>query len=287
MDYKKKTASAPGTCGELVQGFIDGKDFLITCPIDLWSEVTVFFTDETNTYDNFPKARAAIEAALKISGETQLGIGFIRKSDLPIGKGMSSSTADIAAAFQAACELLQVDYDEDQIADTALSIEPSDGIMYPGICIFDHRKGTWREILGDPPQMDIVILDPGGTVDTLEFNGNKNLLELNLKKETDIQKALYLVKEGIREKDPEKIGYGATISSIANQEILFKPHLDEIIKISKELKAMGVNIAHSGTVMGILLADIGPHPDELAEYLQKKYPDWSIQTSKIISGGIK
>ena len=29
---------APATCGELIQGAIDGQDFLVNCPIDLFSE---------------------------------------------------------------------------------------------------------------------------------------------------------------------------------------------------------------------------------------------------------
>lgn len=34
-------ARVPGACGELVQGMIDGDYFLITCPINLGSEVRV------------------------------------------------------------------------------------------------------------------------------------------------------------------------------------------------------------------------------------------------------
>ena len=33
----------PGGCGELVQGALDGVPFLVTCPIDCWSEVTVMY----------------------------------------------------------------------------------------------------------------------------------------------------------------------------------------------------------------------------------------------------
>jgi L-threonine kinase len=288
MEYKKTTALAPGTCGELVQGSIDGQDFLITCPIDMWSRISVYQGEKNQQNNKFTKAQMAIESALINSkSNNNIYLTFERSSDLPIGKGMGSSTADIAAAYKAASLFLDIDCTEDQIADAALAIEPSDGLMYPGICLFDHREGRWRELLGEPPALDIVILDPGGTVDTLEFNGKENLHILNKKKEPEVTEALHLVKYGIMEKDPEKIGRGATISSVANQEILYKPYLDKIIRLARDLKAMGVNIAHSGTVMGILLADTGPHPMELAEYLQKKYPTWTVYTSKIISGGIK
>lgn len=287
MDHKSAMALAPGTCGELVQGSINGRDFLVTCPVDLWSRFLVFYTEHIVEDNLFPKAARAIQMACEKKRFAKSRIGFIRESELPIGKGMGSSTADIAAAYAAACRLLDVKINEDEIADVALAIEPSDGLMYPGICLFDHRKGLWREPLGIAPPMDVVIIDPGGQVDTLEFNGKKDLEILNAKKEQKIIKALAYVREGISQKDPEKIGRGATISALANQEILFKPYLEDIIKLSLHLKAMGVNVAHSGTVIGILLAEIGPHVMEAADYIKKKLPQCTIYTSKIISGGIK
>jgi L-threonine kinase len=49
------------------------------------------------------------------------------------------------------------------------------------------------------------------------------------------------------------IGEAATISSIANEKVLEKPDLLAIIRCAKEAKAVGVNVAHSGTVIGILI----------------------------------
>lgn len=37
----------PGTCGELLQGSIGGVDSLVSCPIDLYSRVTVEETGES------------------------------------------------------------------------------------------------------------------------------------------------------------------------------------------------------------------------------------------------
>lgn len=291
MVYKSITALAPGACGELVQGSINGRDFLVTCPIDLWSRFSVFYTEHRDYLEQhkvFPKAAEAIHVVYEKKRAKVGKIGFIRESDIPIGKGMGSSTADIIAAYVATCGLLDIKItDVDEIADVALAIEPSDGLMYPGICLFDHRKGLWREALGDIPPLNVLIIDPGGEVDTLEFNAKKDLGVLNAKKEQEVVKALAYVREGIAEKDPEKIGRGTTISAKANQEILFKPQLEDIIKLSKQFKAMGVNVAHSGTVIGILLAEIGVHVMEAAEYIQKKFPQFKIYTSKIISGGIR
>jgi L-threonine kinase len=55
---------APGTCGEFVQGAIDGQDFLVNCPINLYSHATVYTSDRPglhlqNLYQ-FSKIRDAI-----------------------------------------------------------------------------------------------------------------------------------------------------------------------------------------------------------------------------------
>ena len=57
------------------------------------------------------------------------------------------------------------------IAKIALKVEPSDGIMLPGIAVLDHRQGSIAKTLGAPPPMRVVVLDFGGGIDTLAFNG--------------------------------------------------------------------------------------------------------------------
>ena len=61
-------------------------------------------------------------------------------------------------------------FSPESIASIALSVEPTDGVMFPGIALFDHRCGSIAESLGAPPPMEVIVIDTGGTVDTLEFN---------------------------------------------------------------------------------------------------------------------
>ncbi|OEF97986.1 GHMP family kinase ATP-binding protein [Desulfuribacillus alkaliarsenatis] len=307
------TAAAPGTCGELVQGRIDGIDFLVTCPIDMWSKVSVFQSDDISdkgfkaikerTEDGESASLAKVQRAISIASSNEYAnlnqqsnsnqqannqtLQYIHSSDLPTGKGMASSTADIVAAYTATRRFFGVDPTADELANVAISIEPSDGIMYPGITIFDHITGRWTEKLGEALNISIVIIDPGGTVDTIAFNNRRKLKQLNDKKETQVKKALKLIKEGVIEKDSEKLGAGATISAWANQEILPKPQLQQIVDIGKYWNALGVNVAHSGTVMGIFFEQ-GVHCEqEIAEYIRKKNANWRVYTTKMISGGVR
>ncbi|SDE84856.1 GHMP kinase [Sporomusa acidovorans] len=243
---------APGSCGELVQGTINGGNFLITCPVDWYSEVTVVSGDDPVHIE--PKTAAAVSKTfqyLNMAGKLNLTM----ESDLPVGKGMASSSADISAACQAAALALAGRHLScDEIADIALSIEPTDGIFYPGIMMFDHVEGRIRRFLGNPPPIHIAVFDAGGQVDTLAFNGRKDLAALNQAKEPQIRAAIELVEQGLEKGDARLIGQGATMSALANQIILYKPCLEQVINISRDYGAVGICAAHSGTVFGVMFS---------------------------------
>lgn len=244
------TVRAPGSCGELVQGTLDGENFLITCPVDLYTEVTVApGAGRTNAGDKTVAAVRLTWQRLGVAAET---FTVTVRSALPPGKGMASSSADISAACQAAALAAGHRLTADEIADIALAIEPTDGIFYPGIAMFDHVRGRTRRLLGDPPPMSVLIFDAGGCVDTLEFNRRTDLAALNAAKENEIRRAVELVSRGLAAGDCALIGRAATLSALANQAILAKPSLPLAADIAHRHGAVGVNTAHSGTVIGIL-----------------------------------
>jgi L-threonine kinase len=245
------TAKAPGTCGELVQGTINGQNFLITCPINVYSEVEISFGQQQEGRIG-DKTRAAVKKTLAYLQQSASKLAITAKSELPIGKGMASSSADIAAACQATAKCFGQVLTADEIADIALAIEPTDGIFYPGIVMFDHVSGNIRRLLGAPPTIYIAVFDVGGEVNTQQFNQRNDLAALNTAKESLVQQAVELVTEGVRCGDSQMIGRGATLSAIANQTMLYKPCLDQVIEIAERYGAVGVNAAHSGTVLGIL-----------------------------------
>jgi L-threonine kinase len=282
----RATAWAPGTCGELVEGSIDGKTFLVTCPIDIGSTIELN-REATGFPPDFPKTARAIELAAAKLGLPVRELGFERESGLPPGKGMGSSTADMAAAVLAACRLAGQEMSPREIAELALMVEPSDGTMFPGLVLFDHREGKWLEELGEAPAINILIADPGGEVDTIAFNQDGYLEKMNEKKEPQVREALRLIREGLASGDLNKIGRGATESALANQELLPKPDLPQMLKWAEEVKALGVNVAHSGTVMGLLLPEDGYHPEEVKPFIQKRRPDWTFYCTRLVNGGLK
>jgi L-threonine kinase len=249
------TVRAPGVCGELVQGMLDDSYFLVTCPVDFFSRVTVELYPGGSGVQgppDCPKTTAAVSATLSHLGRPDLAACLTVSNPMPRGKGLGSSSADVAAAVSATALALGQELAPREIARIALSVEPTDGIMFPGIALFDHREGKLLEELGPPPPMEIVALDFGGTVDTLEFN-HQDRRQGWRSIEPATREALELVRRGIREGDPQLVGRGASISSQASQEVHHKHQLPQVMEFAQRVGAVGVCVGHSGTIIGVLL----------------------------------
>nr|WP_255666834.1 hypothetical protein [Halanaerobium polyolivorans] len=136
--------------------------------------------------------------------------------------------------------------------------------------------------------MDIILFKEPGRVDSLKFNKNEKLAVLNKSKEKKVKKALTILKKGIREQDCQLIGRAATISSLAHQHILPKKALEKLIEITADNKEIyGVNIAHSGTLIGIMVSSHFREKELILE-LKEKLPELKfLKKVKLISGGIE
>lgn len=248
----------PGTCGEFLQGSVNGQPFLVTCPIDRYSYAV---SGVSHPLPYYPcsmqlKSRLAMEAVhSRLAGS---GLASFKPvpvyvySDIVQGKGMASSSADISAAAIATALASGRTLSYEELAELCLSIEPSDASFYPGIVSFDYIHGTKLEPLGPCPPLTILIFDEGGTVDTVAFNARKDLKELVNAKEPRVLEALALFKAGLQNGDCKAIGAAATMSAWANQVILPKQSLALVTDIGSEYGSVGTVVAHSGTIVGLL-----------------------------------
>ncbi|MBF8299379.1 MAG: kinase [Dehalococcoidia bacterium] len=281
---------APGTCGELVQGFLEGFHFHVTCPIDVSSTVTVDVYRGASGVTgpaSCPKAVKGVRLALLALGAEGLSAELSIRNPLPRSKGMASSTADVAGSIAATGLALQKPFSPADIARLSLQVEPSDGLMFPGITLFGHRDGNPCEALGAPPAMNVLVLDFGGTVDTVVFN-SRDLTEALRARSMQWRECLELIRGGIVSADISQIGLGATLDSITYSEVVPRPQLDSLLALAKELGAVGVNTAHSGTVMGLLLP-----PDEELLVRAEREARWrfpgleSVYRTRLVGGGVQ
>ncbi len=293
------TASAPGTCGELVQGMTGGVHFLVTCPINQFSRATATLRIGASGradvavrgIDHLPKARQAVAAALEKLAPN-LGISTLTAevaitNPIPAGKGMGSSSADITAAVGAIGLAAGQPFSPESIAEIALSVEPTDGVMFPGVALFDHRCGSIAESLGAPPPMEVIVIDTGGAVDTLEFNRvDRTALWEKVASRTD--EALELVREGIRRGDPALVGRGATISARAGHLPAMAEWVDRAAAFAESESAAGINVAHSGTVVGILLDARERRSKPVYRRAVEAFADAeSVGHFRVIGGGVR
>lgn len=283
-------AWAPGTCGELAQGELDGITVMVTCPIDLGSTAMVELADGAGCVDgpaNAPKARRAVTHALEFLRRRDLDARLSLESSLPRAKGMASSTADVAAAIGATAAALDTTIDARRQADLALAVEPSDGVMLPGIALFDHRGGRVARSLGQPPAMRVLALEFADAVDTEAFNAVDRRAELR-SHAARFREALDLITAGLADGDAKLIGEGATLSSLANQAVLPKPQLASVLELAQAAGAVGVNVAHSGTVLGLLFADDAERISWAAHQAWTRLPGLvAVHDCRVIGGGVK
>ena len=266
----------PGSCGELVQGTADGVPFLVTCPVNLYTRL-ILASGERRLAGFGSKAQMALERTLDYLGVKAFPFDMTLQSQLPCGKGMASSSAYIAAVCIGAAAALDRELAPEEIARIAAGIEPTDGVFFKGIVKINHMTGECQEHLGIFPRLRIIVLDTGGIVDTLAFHA-KNGLQATAA-------ALELLRQPCT---PERIAAAATRSALANQQRLEKKALEELVEFVLSQGALGVNAAHSGTILGVLFA-----PDttaaELArqaERICRKYPHLQyLQTVELIAGG--
>lgn len=281
------TVALPATCGELVQGTLDGIPCLVSCPIDLYSVAQVCLTS-TSGWEiphYAPKAASALRAGLAYLGGAQWGGQLRLFGELPRGRGYGSSTADIGAALFALGQALGKEMAPEAVARLAVGVEPSDSSIFPGLALFDHRGGRFHESWGPAPPLTVVVIDPGGEVDTLAFN-RVDRCEVLRRLALQHREAFSLLRQGLERGDWAAVGEAATLSTRLHQSILPSPLLESVLALAEEVRALGVCRAHSGTLLGLLLDPCRVDPFAATAFVSRNLPDTVAVTSyPLVNGG--
>lgn len=248
------TVYCPGSCGELIQGIIKGKELLISYPIEIGTTLSIELSKEKGKTNLMPKMREAIKRTLNFIGIPERYMEDIRikkESQLAFGKGMSSSTADIASTILGIGVLFGVELDNSIVAKIAVSIEPTDSIIFEEITLFDSLKGEITLPIVPVPSLKVIVLEGRGSVDTLEYHRRIGNAPYSYAGEWE---GIYLKMESaLKAGDWYKVGASAIESARIQQNFLPKPYLDDIIDVALTSGAYGVNVAHSGTAVGIFM----------------------------------
>lgn len=200
------------------------------------------------------KAARAAALALEFVGAPGGGGRLEIECSVATGVGLGSSTCDVVAAIRAVCAAYGVGVEPDVVARLAVAAEGAvDPIMFDReVVLFAQRQGRVLETLGSwiPPYVVVSIDTDAGThgLDTLSLPPPQYTdAELDA-----FEELVARAQTAFERRDPAAVAAVATESAAMNQRFLTLRCFREIVALAGELGALGVQIAHSGTVAGIL-----------------------------------
>lgn len=245
------TVNYPGSFGEVLQGRINRKDLLLSCPVNIYTRVKVFECNNAERKFNNQKSAAFLKNILKLWDYEAHYKNFDIEinSQIPYGKGLASSTADLCAVYYCLLKLFNKEFNEEELIEQCIKIEPTDSIIFKKMTLFDYKRGLYRKTMGDYLSYNILAFEGNKVVDTVEFN-KKNLPSLS-----DVDDLLPILEEAIKEKNLEKLAYVSTESIVRNQKRLQYEFLQQVINIKNKTSGLGIIGAHSGNVLGIIYED--------------------------------
>ncbi|MEK9495481.1 GHMP kinase [Photorhabdus sp. P32] len=283
-------ARCPASCGELIQGWIFGGEKLISCPVNWFSEVSV--TDGVPGKDERPRMRQMVKIVLAYFGlsmEMARGLRISLTSTIPVAKGLASSTADIAATALATARYLGETLDETTLAGFCVQLEPTDSTLFSQLTLFDHQTGETQIACDWQPSIDILLLESPATLITADYhrlNRHPTLLE----NAVVLEHAWKLFCQAVATRNCLQLGEATTLSAQASQKLLVKPAFNSLLELVEQSGIYGLNVAHSGSVVG-LLCDRRHHDVEyLCWWLKHRgitcfYPRQHLLT--MIPGGVR
>ena len=252
-----------GHHGEFVQGLFTSKEGkacrgLVTVPCNLFASKAHFRPRwgaplRVEPSDKL-KARAAAELALQRMGAERLG-GVIQVSNnIPTGWGLGSSTSDIVATVRAISGALGCVLAADRIGAIAVAAETaSDSTMFDREDLLFAQRGGYviEKLSGSLPVLEVLGFNTGCSSSGIDT------LRLPLPDYTDqeiqtFHRIMSELRRAVVEGDRKLVGLTATISAQINDSYLPKPQFALINSIAEKIGALGVQVAHSGTVMGML-----------------------------------
>jgi uncharacterized protein involved in propanediol utilization len=263
--------------GELFQGQIEDSESvhrrcLVSLPCrSMYSEVT-YRPDMSGEYRVLPahkkKTRTVVELAVAFMHLPYTGGEIVVESTVPEAKGCGSSTADCVAAVHAVADAAGRTLEEHEVARIVVQAEvASDNFMFERAVLFAHREGMVLEDYAKAfPKFEVLGVDTAsdGHVNTLEHPP----AVYSWRQRQTFHTLTSALRRGILQNDLELLGRVATASASINQTFLPKPKFKEICNISEHCSALGVAVAHSGTVMSILLDPEDPKLEAKVDWVR-------------------
>lgn len=280
--------SATAHHGEIFQGVVEGSNgrlhrSLVTLPCGLFKSEAIFKPDLTGVIKIEPawrvKALKAVKLALADCNKADWGGTLQIFSNIPVGWGLGSSTGDVIAAIRAVADAFEQNLNCREIASIAVRAEAaSDSMMFDrNMILFAHREGVVLEDLGGLlPSLEVLGFntDPTGAgIDTLSFSPARySWWEIEA-----FRPLMGLLRRAIQDQDSSLVGQVATASAHINQQYLPKPHFNKFQAVVEQAGAVGFQVAHSGTIVGILFDPKRENTESRIQHAQRMVSEMGFE----------
>ena len=241
----------PGSIGELVQGDYKGRDVLVSCPINLYTKVKIFESNNPFSKKKYEKASAFAAEILKGWDSYNIidTLDIEISSQIPRGKGFASSTADLCATYYSLLKLFNRKFNEEELIKSCIKIEPTDSIIFNNLTVFDYKNGLYKEQIGKYIEFYILVFEGESVVSTVEFNNRM------LPAHKSVEDLIGYLISGVKHNSISQIAEVCSESIIRNQNRLKYDILPEVLKLKQKHGGLGVLGAHSGDMVGIIFDD--------------------------------
>ena len=266
--------------GELIQGglrrngairpalvTLPRRDRVATCRLELFEAERLEVAPQCNS-----KALNAARIALDRFGRPRATGRLTLTSGVETGLGLGSSTADVVSAIRACASALGVTPTAEEMAAIAVEAELAvDPLMFESqALLFAPRTGEVIEDWGDwYPDYTIFscnLAEEGMRIDTLLLS------PVYPEEEADrFEEIVGQARSGFARRDPALIAEAATRSAILNQSRLTLPRFTALESLARDAGALGIQVAHSGTVGGVLL---DPEDSEIEDRIALLAAGW-------------
>lgn len=179
-------------------------------------------------------------------------------SNIPVGKGLSSSSADVLGALSALNKFCQNPFSTDELYGIAAIADPTDACLSPVLTVINQQTGdiisTFKHL-----KFSLIYFDsePDIQVDTVQFTRGKQYSHHDY---YFYEQLLHKLSVAANHNNVPDFLFWTSQSAVYNQKFLAKKHFDRLLSFAMKHR-IGLFVAHSGTVMGLVVP--GCIPDSL------------------------
>ncbi|MVX59445.1 kinase [Streptococcus danieliae] len=243
---RRVIASCPGSCGEIFQSLYQGQEILVSLGVNLYS--WVLCQESPTGQCLWPRQQELVQ--LGTWGDL-IPAHMQRFSQLPVAKGCASSTADLLAVAQAQFLWRADEASAGKLTSLCCQIEASDSVAFESWTVIQPLTGRVFWQTDWKPDFWILMLEPKEEVVTGQMIRMSQ--DVRYSQEAS-ERLLDEFQKACQNQDLSALGQVAIHSALLNDQRLPKPFLSDLISFVEEWGLLGLNVAHSGSVLGLWIS---------------------------------